>query len=134
MRYLLVASPEYIAKHGAPLTPEALPEHQCIYLGYARFRENWTLQRGQKKVVVKVPTRMTINNSSAILSAVLADGGIGLVPDFTARHALMEGAVMQVLGDWELMEPYTGAAYAVYQPGKHLALKIRAFIDFLVAV
>jgi DNA-binding transcriptional LysR family regulator len=133
MRYILVASPAYINKHGMPGTPEELPEHQCIYLGYARFRESWTLKRGQKEVNIKVPTRMTINNSSAILAAVLANGGIGLVPDFTARDAINEGAVVQVLADWELMEPYTGAAYAVYQPGKHLALKIRAFIDYLVA-
>lgn len=134
MRYILVASPDYIAKHGMPAKPEELPERQCIYLGYARFRENWTLKRGAKEVKIKVPTRMTINNSSAILAAVLADGGIGLVPDFTARNALNEGLVVQVLADWELMEPYTGAAYAVYQPGKHLALKIRAFIDFLIEV
>lgn len=133
LRYILVASPDYIAKHGKPRKPDDLPKHQCIYLGYARFRENWTLKRGEKEVNIKVPTRMTINNSSAILAAVLANGGIGLVPDFTARKAIDEAAVVQVLADWKLMEPYTGAAYAVYQPGKHLALKIRAFIDFLVA-
>ena len=133
MRYILIASPNYINKHGTPRKPEELPEHQCIYLGYARFRENWTLKCGIQQVNIKVPTRMTINNSSAILAAVLADGGIGLVPDFTARNALDQGAAVPVLADWELMAPYTGAAYAVYQPGKHLALKVRAFIDHLVA-
>ncbi|MFZ6751590.1 LysR family transcriptional regulator [Undibacterium sp. Ren11W] len=134
LRYILVASPNYLAKNGSPDRPEALPEHQCIYLGYARFRDHWTLQRAAQEVKIKVPTRITINNSSAILAAVLADGGIGLLPDFTAQAALRDGTVQQILPEWELKEPYTGAAYAVYQPGKHLALKVRVFIDHLVAM
>ncbi|WP_295749702.1 LysR family transcriptional regulator [Undibacterium sp.] len=133
LRYILVASPNYLAKNARPDRPEQLPEHQCIYLGYARFRDYWTLQQGEQEVRIKVPTRITINNSSAILAAVLADGGIGLLPDFTAQVALRDGMVLQILPEWELKEPYTGAAYAVYQPGKHLALKLRVFIDHLVA-
>jgi DNA-binding transcriptional LysR family regulator len=62
-----------------------------------------------------------------------AGGGIGLVPDFTAKSALNEGRVRQVLPEWELCEPYAGAVHAVYMPGRHLALKVRAFIDFMVA-
>jgi DNA-binding transcriptional LysR family regulator len=145
LRYILVAAPAYLKQHGTPTRPDELSHHQCIYLGYARFREYWTLEHKnpsenananedtEQLVQIKVPTRITINNSSAILAAVQANGGIGLVPDFTAYAALKEGAVIQVLPEWELKEPYTGAAYAVYQPGKHLALKIRAFIDYMVA-
>jgi DNA-binding transcriptional LysR family regulator len=80
-----------------------------------------------------VPARLTINNSAAILATVEAGGGIGLVPDFTARAALDAQRVRQVLPEWELCEPYAGAVHAVYMPGRHLALKVRAFIDYLVA-
>ena len=58
--------------------------------------------------------------------------GIGLVPDFTARAALAGQRVVPVLSEWELCEPYAGAVHAVYMPGRHLALKVRAFIDYLV--
>jgi DNA-binding transcriptional LysR family regulator len=135
MNYVLVASPNYLLKNGTPKHPDELIQHQCIYLGYARFREHWTLEQKNKKniVDVKVATRITINNSNAILASVLADGGIGLVPDFTANAALKQGSVVQVLSDWDLKEPYSGSIYAAYQPGRHLALKIRAFIDYIIA-
>lgn len=133
MRYVLVAAPAYLAANPAPATPAALHEHRCTHLGYAPFGDSWTLRRGDDKVSVRVPGRATINNSAAILAMVEAGGGIGLVPDFTARAALDQQRVRQVLPDWELCEPYSGAVHAVYVPGPHLALKVRAFIDYLVA-
>ncbi|MDE2428831.1 MAG: LysR family transcriptional regulator [Burkholderiales bacterium] len=134
LRYVLVASPDYLAKRGMPATPQELPQHQCIYLGYARFRENWTLEKGTQTASVRVPTRFTVNNSAAILAAVEAGGGIGLIPDFAALAPLEAQRVQQVLPDWEFKEPYTGSVHAVYLPGKYLALKIRALIDYLVEV
>jgi DNA-binding transcriptional LysR family regulator len=134
MQYVLVASPDYLAKHGSPGTPEALAGHRCSYLGYGAFGGSWTLRRGETSVHVTVPARLTINNSAAILAMVEAGGGIGLVPDFAARAALKSGRVHQVLPEWEFCEPYTGTVHAVYIPGPHLALKLRAFIDYLVAV
>lgn len=131
MRYVLVGSPDYLARHGAPATPEALVDHRCIYLGYASFEGRWTLQRGEAKVSITVPARLTINNSAAILAVVEAGGGIGLVPDFAARAAINGERVQQVLPDWEFCDPYIGTVHAVYVPGRHLALKVRALIDYL---
>lgn len=135
MHYILVASPNYLLKNGTPKHPDELIQHQCIYLGYARFREQWTLENKVKKEVVqvKVANRITINNSNAILASVIADGGIGLVPNFTADLALKNQSIVKIFPDWELKEPYLGSVYAAYQPGRHLALKIRAFIDYIVA-
>lgn len=131
MRYVLVASPDYLARHPAPATPEALREHRCCHLGYGPFGDNWTLRRGDASVNISVPARLTINNSAAILAMVEAGGGIGLVPDFTACAALRGQRVQQVLPEWEFCAPYTGAVHAVYTPGRHLALKIRVLIDYL---
>lgn len=132
VRYVLVASPGYLAAHGAPATPHELPQHPCSYLGYARFGEVWNFRRDGAAASLRVPSRLTINNSVALLAAVEAGSGIGLLPNFTARAALEQGRVQQVLTDWELDEPYAGNVYAVYPPGPHLALKVRAFIDYLV--
>lgn len=72
-------------------------------------------------------------NSAAIVAMVAAGGGIGLVPDFAAQGALDDGRVVPVLPGWQLAEPYTGAVHFVDTPGRHVALKIRAFIDYFVA-
>jgi len=136
MKYILVATPRYLKKAGKPKHPQELEQHCCIYLGYARFGQSWSMHRRQEQAVmqvqVQVPRRLTINNSAAIMSAVLADGGIGLVPDFTAAASLNSGQAVQILADWKLIEPYAGTVHAVYVPGRHIALKTRALIDFLV--
>lgn len=137
MRYLLVASPHYLAAHGTPAAPHELPRHRCNYLGYARFGAAWTMRRegagGAEIVSIRVPSRLTINNSAALMAVVEAGGGIGLVPDFTARTALAQGRAVRILEDWTFDEPYAGTVHAVYMPGPHLALKVRAMIDYLVA-
>ena len=137
MRYVLVASPQYLAAHGTPATPQELPAHRCNYLGYARFGAAWTMRRegkdGADIASIRVPSRLTINNSAALMAVVEAGGGIGLVPDFTARAALAQGRAVRILADWTFDEPYAGTVHAVYMPGPHLALKVRAMIDYLVA-
>lgn len=137
MRYVLVASPQYLAAHGTPAAPQELPGHRCNYLGYARFGAAWTMRRegadGPEIASIRVPSRLTINNSAALMAVVEAGGGIGLVPDFTARAALAQGRVVRILADWTFDEPYAGTVHAVYMPGPHLALKVRAMIDYLVA-
>jgi DNA-binding transcriptional LysR family regulator len=129
--YVLVASPQYTQRHGAPLEPQNLIEHPCIYLGYGRFGNTWSFRRKDESVDVLVPSRMTINNSSAIVAAARADGGIGLVPSFAAREFLVNGSLVRVLPDWEIDKPYVGDIHAVYTPGRHMAPKIRALIDYL---
>ena len=153
MRYVLVASPAYLQRHGRPEHPLALAEHHCIYLGYGAFGNTWTLHpltapapaRASRRagasaqrpaapsdaVKVKVRSRALVNNSAAIVSMAAADGGIGLVPDFSARSALDDGRVQEVLPGWTLAAPYTGTVFAVYTPTSHLPLKTRSLIDHL---
>lgn len=132
VRYLLVASQSWLEQHPAPAHPQALAETPCIHLGYPRFQDHWRLRCGEEVVQVKVPSRLTINSSAAILAAVEADGGIGLMADFIAREALAARRLQQVLPGWQIEAPEAGRVWAVYTPGRYLALKIRAFIDYLV--
>lgn len=135
MRYVLVASPGYLAQYGEPTQPQDLQSHSCIYLGYGAYGDTWTLSAlGQEAVQVKVTSRAAVNNSAAIMAMTEAHGGIGLVPDFSAKTALANGKVQVVLPDWALAKPYTGTVYAAYTPGPHLPLKTRALIDYLVQV
>lgn len=131
MRYLLVASPAYLAAHGPVAHPADLARHRRICLRHADLGQRWSMERDGESVVVDVPARLTINNSAAILAAVEAGGGVGLVPDFTAQAALDSGSVERLLPQWSLGAPYVGAVHAVYTPGRHMALKVRAFIDYL---
>jgi DNA-binding transcriptional LysR family regulator len=131
MTYVLVATPAYLARHGEPAAPAALAQHRCICLRHSELGGSWSMQRGAETATVAVQTRVTINNSAAVMAAVEADGGIGLVSDFAARAALDSGRVRQVLADWQVGDPHRRMIHAVYVPGRHIALKIRALIDYL---
>lgn len=131
--YVLIASPEYLRRHGTPAAPEELTNHCCSYLGYGRFGHDWTLTDGTRSVSVSVTGRLTINNSAALVAAVAEGGAIGLVPEFAAQSALGDGRVVRILAAWQLSEPYVGSAQFVYTPGRYIARKIRAFIDYFVS-
>jgi DNA-binding transcriptional LysR family regulator len=133
-RYLLVAAPAYLKKQGAPLTPADLAAHDCCHLGYGRFGKRWTFSGDGGRVSIDVTGRTTINNSAALVALAAAGGGIALVPEFAAAQALASGQVQRILPDWALEEPYTGAVHFVYTPGRHIPLKIRAFIDYFAAL
>jgi DNA-binding transcriptional LysR family regulator len=133
MRYLLAASPGYLAAHPAPDTPAALADHRLITLDHGTFGPTWTMHRGDDRTNVVAPSRFTANNSALISTLAEGGAGIALVPDFTARAALAAGRLVQLLPDWEFGPPYRRAVWLVYTPGPHLARKIRVFIDYLVA-
>lgn len=131
MRYVLVASDGYLERYGAPAVPGDLAAHRCICLRHSELGQQWSMQRGAETASVAIPHRLSINNSAAIIAAVEVDGGIGLVTDFAAQPALDAGRVQRVLPGWEMDQQHTRSIHAVYISGRHVALKIRAFIDYL---
>lgn len=133
MTYVLVASESYLQGHGAPASPAGLAGHECICLRHSELDALWHLQRGTETVSVAVQTRVSINNSAAVMAAVEGGGGIGMVSDFAAQAALESGKVRRVLADWQVADVHQRMVHAVYVPGRHIALKIRALIDYLAS-
>jgi DNA-binding transcriptional LysR family regulator len=133
MGYVLVASNAYLDQYGELASPLDLAGHRCVCLRHSELGGSWSMQRGAETAQVAVQTRVTINNSAAVMAAVEADGGIGLVSDFAAQGALDAGRVRRVLADWQVGDPHRRTIHAVYVPGRHIALKIRALIDYLAA-
>jgi len=132
VRYVLVASPDYLDRHGTPQGPGDLVAHRCLHLGYGAFGATWGLHRGGEAVSVTVASRITLNNSIAIAAAAATGAGIGLVPDFSARSGLEAGRLVPLLSDWQLDAPYQREVSALYLHGPHVPHKIRAFIDYLI--
>jgi DNA-binding transcriptional LysR family regulator len=133
VRYVLVASPSYLAKNGMPAEPADLPAHCCLYPGHGAFGADWQMHRGERSATVTVASRITLNNSLAIVTAAEGGGGIGLVPDFAARAALDAGRVVPVLPDWRFQAPYARDVSLVWMPGRHVPHKVRVFVDYLLS-
>ncbi len=129
--HLPCATPEYLARHGVPAHPLDLKTHNCIYLGEEPGDSRWKFRRADKAVTVQVHSRYAVNHTGVRLDAVLRHLGIGSLPRFTAREALDQGRIVQVLPEWSFLTNYSGDAWALYPRTRHVAPKLKVMLDFL---
>lgn len=133
IRHLVCASPRYLAEHGKPLHPRDLARHSCLYLGEDERDRHWRFRRAGEDVTVKVRGRYVANHSEVRLEGALSHLGIASLPEFTARAALATGELVTVLDDWAHVTDYAGMAWLLYPSNRFLAVKLRVWIDHLVA-
>ena len=129
VRIVIVASEDYIARHGEPAKPEDLAQHECIIDGNFREPNRWPLQLANGPGVVVVQGRIRYSNAEACLQAAESGLGLACVPSFVAGNAMRKGTVRSVLRAFE-PEPYS--VHVLYPHSRHLAMKVRALVDFLV--
>ncbi|CQJ60881.1 LysR family transcriptional regulator [Yersinia intermedia] len=132
IEHLLCATPEYLSTHGVPLHPHDLAHHSCIYLGETPGDARWKFRQGSKAATVAVRGRYAANHTGVRLDAVLQHIGIGSLPYFTARAALQQGLIVQVLPEWRFTSSYSGGLWLLYPPTRYLPPKLRVFIDYIV--
>ncbi len=125
LRGMCVASPAYLAAHGAPATPEDLMQHECLLQG----NEPWRFIVGGKTVSIRPQGRFKADNGSGLLAAALAGLGIAALPDFLADGPIAEGNLATVLADYSTPE---AGIYVVRPPGGTAPRKVRALIDILI--
>ncbi len=70
-----------------------------------------------------------MNNAEVLRDAAIRGRGVALLPTFVAGDAIEKGTLRSVLQDYHA-PPL--ALYAINPPTRHLSVKVRLFIDFLV--
>lgn len=130
----IVGSPDYFKRHGIPLTPADLIQHNC--LAY-RFSSSGTLDRWaftspdaeSRNQVFEPRGSAVFNDDESMLKAALQ--GVGLVKylDVCVREQLTSGELVRVLQPW----CPSFAGFYLYAPTRaQMPAKVRALIDFLV--
>lgn len=134
-RRLLVASPSYIEKYGAPAVPADLSHHDCIrYLLYRSSGNIWHFQHRdspREETTVTVSGSFRGDNSESINTFALAGQGVGIVADYICADALREKRLVRLLPDWNVT-PESGI-YACWPSTRMLLPKVRVLVDFLSA-
>lgn len=129
IRRKICASPAYLARRGTPTTPQALSTHNCLDYTY-QSEGVWHLQGPDGKQAIPVGGTLRINDDEALTAAVIGGLGLAMLPTFIAGQALQRGQLVEVLPGYLPVDRFL---YAVYLPNRHLPLKVRAFIDYLLA-
>jgi DNA-binding transcriptional LysR family regulator len=128
-RYL-VGSPTYLSKHGRPRHPLHLAQHRCIgYSHAAATSDVWRFTKGGKSASVRPAGPLRVNNGDAMVPALCAGTGLGILPEFILRDALAGGRLERLLPDWSLP---SGGVYWVTPPGGPRPKRLEVLADFLV--
>jgi LysR family transcriptional regulator, regulator for bpeEF and oprC len=130
MQYLICASPEYLRHHGEPRSPQDLAQHRCLTLvrpHSGRYRD-WSIFRAPGDPPFEVIGALAINDIQALVDAAIAGTGILYASSYMVWDAIRDGKLKVVLPERIVRGPPLNAFYL---PNRHLAPRIRAFLDFL---
>jgi DNA-binding transcriptional LysR family regulator len=125
----ICASPSYLAQHGGPKHPNDLRRHALLTYGFLLTGNQWKLTGKDGEHWIQPQWTLCANNAEVLRDAAAKGRGIALIPVFIAKDALEKGTLRVVLEDFRA-PPL--ALYAIYPPTRHLSVKVRLFIDFLV--
>ncbi|MBR0716669.1 LysR family transcriptional regulator [Bradyrhizobium liaoningense] len=125
MRRIVVASPDYLKRHGEPKAPEELRAHQAIQFGPTP----WHFVRDNSDIEVTPAPRFTSNSADAVLQYAEQGGGVTRVLAYQAADGLKRGRLKIVLAKYE--QPAL-PVHVVYPTSRLLSAKVRAFIDLVV--
>ena len=120
------ASSDYLQQRGIPADPEELKDHACLRSNRDRWRFNYP--DGPRDIRISGP--WTSNNGPALAAAAIRGLGIVYTPQVNVQDELADGLLVPILQDfWDRDR----ATWIVYPSRRHLPLRVRRAIDFLVA-
>ena len=133
LSFAAYASPDYLARHGIPTSPDDLDHHQC--LAYLRpmtgDHREWKFTKDGKDFSRVVSGALNINNAETLLEAAIAGAGIVMVSDFIAGNALHSGKIQRILSDYVVAGPEVSV---LHLPRSTLAAKVRVLMDYLKTI
>jgi DNA-binding transcriptional LysR family regulator len=136
-RSLLVASADYLKRHGQPAHPSELATHPCLLYLRDTAGQGWSFERGTgrraERVVVAVDGPLKANNSEVLREAVLAGLGIGLLPDFSAAGQLGPRQLVPVLPQWRPLGFFGDGIYAIRPWAPQVPRAVQCLVDHLRA-
>ncbi|MCB8882107.1 LysR family transcriptional regulator [Acidisoma cellulosilytica] len=125
----VVGAPSYFEKRNRPTVPSDLLQHTCIRARMASGRlYRWEFERRGENLLIDVPGRLTLDESSLMLEAAIAGAGLAYLSEYAVAAHVAAGRLVKVLEDW--IPPYPGLC--LYFAGRrHIPAKLRALIDLI---
>jgi DNA-binding transcriptional LysR family regulator len=128
-RFIVVASPAYLATHGTPQCPRDLQHHRCIRVRFpsgAVYR--WEFAKGSEQLEVEVDGPLTVGDMPLMIRA--AEDGLGVAYVYAqyAAPGLAAGRLLAMLDDWC---PEIPGFFLYYPSRKLMPAGLRAFVAML---
>lgn len=128
---IIVASPDYLQRHGTPLQPEDLLQHNCLRFNFRRAEPNWPFARDGRTLSLKVSGNIECSSGEALAQLAREGAGVARIGEFSVATDLQQGNLVSLLEGWNPgdREPI----HAVFVGGATMPARVRVFVDFLLA-
>ncbi|MFT7683296.1 MAG: DNA-binding transcriptional LysR family regulator [Moritella dasanensis] len=128
--FLLCATPQYLAEHGRPKTPDDLRDFNCICYGFSGWRDWYLLDDKPRRLAIK--EGLIVNSVNGQKQLILNHAGLALIPRWAVSQQLNKGELIHVLAEYSF-SPYEklSSTYALYLKRDLISPKIRVFLDYL---
>ena len=127
LRFLVVGTPAYLARHGTPRTPADLQDHVCIRRRMPSGTPlRWELAKGARALEVDVPGTLVLDADELVVLAALRGVGLAWANDWILAPHIAAGRLVAVLDDWSPASP----GICLYYPAHQRSAALRAFVDF----
>ncbi len=130
VRRVLCASPDYLAQHGIPQSPNDLTQHRIILARGLNPNNELRFQHDSQVQTVKVQPMLSVSDNDSAASAAKAGLGITRLLNYQIAEALLNGQLKIVLSDYE-SPPVP--VHILHREGRHSSAKIRSFVDLMAA-
>jgi DNA-binding transcriptional LysR family regulator len=127
VRRVVCASPDYIAAHGRPRSPEELANFDAIAFSQASGVQEWTFRAGTRALAMRPRAQLRANNSDVAIAAAVAGRGFTQVLSYQIVPELRAGRLEVVLSEFE---PPPVPIHLVHLDGRRAAARVRGFLDF----
>ncbi|MDH6266846.1 DNA-binding transcriptional LysR family regulator [Rhizobium sp. SG_E_25_P2] len=129
-RLIFVASPDYLARRGAPQTPDDFKRHDRLDFTYRRALSEWRMRTDKREVPVDPAVRVKASDGEALRLMAIQGMGIARQATFTCQADLAAGRLVEILPDRMVIE--VEAFHAVYLgQGGPVPARVRALLDYL---
>jgi DNA-binding transcriptional LysR family regulator len=131
LEWTVCASPDYLARAGAPQAPADLSEHAClVHVDTAPNDSIWRFEGPKGPVSVKVRGAFFANTAAALVKAAVAGLGVTVIPGYAARDQIAAGTLVTILPQYRVAPR---PLLAVYPRTPSVPRKLQAFVEFLRA-
>lgn len=131
--FIVLASPDYWARHGTPQRPKDLERHNCLLIRGldGTVMDLWKFRRDQEEEAVTARGWLLTSNAhrEMVISQALAGEGVVRVLDWTNLHHIASGALVRALADWESTE--SPPVNLLYRASVRRIPRVRLFIEFV---
>lgn len=130
VRRVICAAPSFLATHGRPTHPEQLLSAPVVASSSSALVSDWQFAEGDHPINISVKPRLVVSANQAAIHAVRLGYGFTRVLSYQIASRVAQGELEIVLQDFEL-PPLP--IHLVYQSGRKMSAKVRAFLDFCAA-